>query len=95
MVIWNTAHLKKIIFQIYKKAISLSFYTSITQFSKFCFCKQKQILSGAPGWLSGWVSAFGFPRDPRVQRLSPVLSPCREPASPSAYVSSSLCVSCE
>ena len=42
---------------------------------------------GAPGWFSGGVSAFGLGRDPGVLEWSP----CREPASPSAYASVSLC----
>ena len=50
--------------------------------------------TGAPGWLSGWASAFGS----QVMILGSwdwVLhqAPCREPALPFAYVSASLCVS--
>ena len=41
-----------------------------------------------PGWLSGWVSAFASGHDLRV-----LGSPLREPASPFAYVSASLCLS--
>ena len=31
----------------------------------------KSVDNGAPGWLSGWVSAFGSDRDPKVLELSP------------------------
>ena len=55
----------------------------------------KNYCFGAPVWLSGWASAFGSGRDPRVLGLSPAWSslPCMEPVSPSACVSASLCVS--
>ena len=32
---------------------------------------------GAPGWLSGWASAFGSGRDPKVLGLSPTLGSLR------------------
>ena len=50
---------------------------------------------GAPGWLSGWASAFGSGHDPGIQAWVLHQAPCREPASPSAYVSASLSVSHE
>ena len=48
----------------------------------------KNLIIGAPGWLSGKASAFGSGHDPVLH-----LVPHREPTSPSAYVSASLCVS--
>ena len=57
--------------------------------------KLKFEYSGMPGWLSGWACASGSGYDPGVSRLSPKSAPCREPASPSSYVSASLCVSHE
>lgn len=51
---------------------------------------QKSLEPGALGWLSGWASTFSSGHDPGV--LEP---PSREPASPSTYVSNSLCVSHE
>ena len=47
----------------------------------------KNTQQGVPGWLSGWVV------DPRV--LGSSLASGSSPASPSAYVSASLCVSHE
>ena len=48
-----------------------------------------------PGWLSGWAPAFGSGCDPQSKDRVPHQAPCMEPASPSAYVSASLCVSHE
>ena len=48
--------------------------------------------SGIPGWLSGWASAFGSGRDPRVLGSSPASGSCRESASP-LPVSLFLCLS--
>ena len=45
----------------------------------------------APGWLSGWASAFAEMEIPRSSDQIPHLAPYRLPASPSAYVSA-LCV---
>ena len=47
---------------------------------------------GMPEGLSGWASAFGSGRDPRIQDWVPHQAPFGEPASPSACVSASLCV---
>ena len=60
--------------------------------SNCVFRKEKKL---APGWLSSWVSAFGSGCDPRVLRSNPHQAPHREPASSSAYVSVSLCISHE
>ena len=49
--------------------------------------------TGMPRWLSGLVSAFGSGHDPGVLGSVPHQDPCREPASPSAYISAFLCVS--
>ena len=54
--------------------------------------KGKLGMLGAPGWLSSWASAFGSGHDPGVLgSWDGILhqAPCREPASPSAYVSAS------
>ena len=51
--------------------------------------------AGAPGWLSGWASAFGSGHDLRVPGSSPASGSLQEPASPSACVSASLYVSHE
>ena len=49
---------------------------------------------GIPGWRSGLVPAFVLGRDPGDPGSNPTSgSWCMEPASPSAYVSASLCVS--
>ena len=48
---------------------------------------------GTPGWLSSWAAAFGSGRDPPVPESVPRPAPCTEPASPSAYLSASLCMS--
>ena len=56
---------------------------------------QKILFLETPGWLSGWATAFGPGCDPAVLGLSPTSGPCTEPASPSACVSASLCVSHE
>ena len=48
---------------------------------------------GAPEWLSGWASAFGSGHDSGSADRVPHLAPCKEPASPSLYVSASLSVS--
>ena len=45
---------------------------------------------GTPGLLSGWVAAFGSGHDPRVQDRVLHWAPCREPTSPTVYVSASL-----
>ena len=47
---------------------------------------------GMPGWLSSWASVFGSGCDPEIWDWVPYWAPFREPASPSAYVSASLCV---
>ena len=47
---------------------------------------------GTTGWLSGGVSAFDSGRDPRSEDGVLHLSPCRELASPSAYVSASISI---
>ena len=44
-------------------------------------------------WLSGWAFAFDSGGDSGDLGLVPYQVPCREPASPSAYVSASLCLS--
>ena len=46
-----------------------------------------------PGWLSGWVSAFGSGHDPGVLGSSPNQAPCMEPASHSVSLPFSLCLS--
>ena len=46
-----------------------------------------------PGWLSGSASGFGSDYDPGVLGLSPAKGFWGEAASPSVYVSASLCVS--
>ena len=49
---------------------------------------------GIPGWRSGLAPAFGPGHDPGDPGSNPMSgSWCMEPASPSAYVSASLCVS--
>ena len=65
----------------------------ISEFSKVTRHEIKIKLVGAPGWLSGWASAFRSGHDPKVLGLSPNQTPCREPASPSACVSASLSLS--
>ena len=53
----------------------------------------KNLVCGIPGWRSGSVPAFGPGRDPGDPGSNPTSgSRCVEPASPSAYVSASLCV---
>ena len=47
----------------------------------------------APGWLSGWMSAFSPGHDPGVRGSSPTSGSLWEGASPSACVSASLSVS--
>ena len=49
----------------------------------------KMSKGGTPGWLSGWVPAFGPGCDLRIRDLVLHRAPCEEPASPSAYVSAS------
>ena len=41
---------------------------------------------GMPGWLSSWAPVFGSRHDPGIQKWVPYRAPCRESASPSAYV---------
>ena len=55
----------------------------------------KMVLGGIPGWLSGLAPAFGPGRDVILESQDGVLhqAPCVEPASPSACISVSLCVS--
>ena len=72
---------------------------SVTQQHNKLMCKlydeikgiTKILASRMPGWLSGWASAFGSGHDP-LGSWDGVLhqAPCREPASPPAYVSASL-----
>ena len=64
----------------------------LTTESSLLFLKKESC--GTPGWLSGWMSAFGSGCDPGVLGSRPTSgSWCMEPASPSAYVSASVCVS--
>ena len=51
----------------------------------------KEDINGAPGWLSGWVSAFGTGSDSGVQDWVPHLAPLRKPAS--SELSLCLCLS--
>ena len=51
----------------------------------------KVLITWALWWFSGWISAFGSDRDPRILGSSPALG--REPASPSTYVPAFLSVS--
>ena len=57
----------------------------------------RELIPGMPGWLSGWALAFGSGHHPRIRGRVPHQAPCREPATPSAYVSASfsVCVSHE
>ena len=55
----------------------------------------EKLKMGAPGWLSGWASAFGSGCDPGVWDWVPHRGPGEDPASLSAYVAASLCVSPE
>ena len=53
----------------------------------------KENESGIPGWRSGLAPAFGPGHDPGDLGSNPTSgSRCMEPASPSAYVSASVCV---
>ena len=49
----------------------------------------------APGWLSGWVSAFGSGHDPGTLGRSPTLGSPQGASSPSACLCLPLCVSHE
>ena len=58
----------------------------------YLFIKDRE--RGIPGWRSGLAPAFGPGHDPGDPGSNPTSgSRCMEPASPSAYVSASLCVS--
>ena len=55
----------------------------------------KVSLGGIPGWLSGLALPAAWGVILESQDLVPRQAPCMEPASPSACVSASLCVSHE
>ena len=55
------------------KSTKNAFIIKYSPFMRFFLLLKKSLYCGAPGWLSGWASAFGSGHDPGVLGSSPTL----------------------